>query len=262
MSVGASPRRRATDDADCRVQRRRRGCHRASQGRPVQVSDQDPPGQFHRGTIVDRSPFDRASNGGRGQFEGMHSDGHPSTSDFYCADLLGRVARALGKKFVRPPSLAVWHSPGSVDCAKRHRRLQLLLHSGVATQDVCLTEREGFEPPLRTRRRPHFECGSFSHSDTSPGYLDHATVGSTWSETPCDSVEPDAPRAQNHMPIGSSTTEGVRRHGRCAGASSSIAVPRKSSVAQPSRQATTVQLSMEATSIVRARSSRRADTSR
>ena len=29
-------------------------------------------------------------------------------------------------------------------------------------------ESEGFEPPIRAIRIPHFECGSFDHSDNSP----------------------------------------------------------------------------------------------
>ena len=29
-------------------------------------------------------------------------------------------------------------------------------------------ESEGFEPPIRVIRIPHFECGSFDHSDNSP----------------------------------------------------------------------------------------------
>ncbi len=29
-------------------------------------------------------------------------------------------------------------------------------------------ESEGFEPPIRVIHIPHFECGSFDHSDNSP----------------------------------------------------------------------------------------------
>ena len=38
---------------------------------------------------------------------------------------------------------------------------------GVHGPATTLAEREGFEPPLRCRK-PHFECGAFDHSATSP----------------------------------------------------------------------------------------------
>lgn len=34
-------------------------------------------------------------------------------------------------------------------------------------------ESEGFEPPIRAIRIPHFECGSFDHSDNFPTYREH-----------------------------------------------------------------------------------------
>lgn len=33
---------------------------------------------------------------------------------------------------------------------------------------IFFAESEGFEPPIRVIRIPHFECGSFDHSDNSP----------------------------------------------------------------------------------------------
>ena len=42
---------------------------------------------------------------------------------------------------------------------------------GCPSMDILFiypAESEGFEPPIRVIRIPHFECGSFDHSDNSP----------------------------------------------------------------------------------------------
>ena len=47
-----------------------------------------------------------------------------------------------------------------------------------------LTERVGFEPTVRTSRTQHFQCCSFSHSDTSPGIFGYPLATSYYVYRP------------------------------------------------------------------------------